>query len=239
MAASLFTAVTAVVSAATTIYVPEGGNQTIQQAVNNASAGDTIIVRDAYTGTKENINVNQTHLTIQSQNGSANCIVNASSSSDHVFEVTEDYVNISGFTVTNAAGNDKAGIRLNGRAHCNISDNNASDNCVGIYLEYSSNNNTLTKNTANSNYEYGFHLGNSDDNNVSCNWVQNNTDAGFYLTPGSTGNTTENNNIIANGALHAGGIYYYQFYSVGLVALTGYLRIRRKGRGGAKTAKRF
>jgi len=35
------------VAGATTIWVPEGGNQTIQQAVNNATAGDTIIVRDA------------------------------------------------------------------------------------------------------------------------------------------------------------------------------------------------
>jgi hypothetical protein len=95
LAVLFFTAVTASASAATTIYVPEGRNPTIQQAVNNASAGDTIIVRDAYTGTKENVDVNVPHLTIRSQNGSANCIVNASNQDDHVFNVTANYVNVS------------------------------------------------------------------------------------------------------------------------------------------------
>ncbi|RLG26637.1 hypothetical protein DRN76_01185, partial [Methanosarcinales archaeon] len=33
-------------ASADTIYVPEGGNQTIQQAVDNATAGDTITVGD-------------------------------------------------------------------------------------------------------------------------------------------------------------------------------------------------
>lgn len=51
-------------------------NALIQGAVNNAASGDTIIVRDgAYN---ENVNVGVTHLTIQSENGSANCFVNAS-----------------------------------------------------------------------------------------------------------------------------------------------------------------
>jgi len=65
------------VASAATIYVPEGGNQTIQQAVNNATAGDTIIVRDDWYK-DENVNVNVAHLTIKSENGSVNCIVNAS-----------------------------------------------------------------------------------------------------------------------------------------------------------------
>ncbi|RZN13692.1 MAG: hypothetical protein EF812_07165 [Methanosarcinales archaeon] len=88
MFAFLF-AVLAVISigcaSADTIYVPKEGNQTIQQAVNNASEGDAIIVRDAYTGIKENIDVTVAYLTIQSENGSANCIVNALNSNDHVF----------------------------------------------------------------------------------------------------------------------------------------------------------
>ncbi|RZB31063.1 MAG: hypothetical protein AEth_01017 [Candidatus Argoarchaeum ethanivorans] len=47
---ALLFAVLAVISigcaSADTIYVPEEGNQTIQQAVDNATEGDTIIVRD-------------------------------------------------------------------------------------------------------------------------------------------------------------------------------------------------
>ena len=123
--------VTAVASAVTTIYVPEGGNQTIQQAVNNATAGDTIIVRN---GTyNENVKVNKS-LTIKSENGSANCVVQAANPNDHVFEVTAHYVNISGFTVTNATGSGQSGIYLSSQDHCNISDNNASDNYRGIFL---------------------------------------------------------------------------------------------------------
>jgi len=187
LAVLLFTAFTAVASA-TTIYVPEGGNQTIQQAVNNATPYDTIIVRD---GTyNENVDVSVAHLSIRSQNGSANCIVNASNSGDHVFAVQQDYVNILGFTVENATKNWKAGICLIGRQHCNISNN-----------------------TANSNTQNGIYIDNADDNNVSCNWVQNNSVNGFQLQSGSTGNTIENNNIIANGMLQADGSYRYQFYN--------------------------
>ncbi|RLG25798.1 hypothetical protein DRN76_02255 [Methanosarcinales archaeon] len=333
-------------ASADTIYVPEGGNQTIQQAVDNASEGDTIIVSD---GTyNENVDVDKAYLTIRSENGSANCIVNASVNTTHVFEVKQDYVNISGFTVTNATGSNQAGIQLSNVDHCNISSNtasnnnygillrsssnnnltnntasnnnygillsyssnnntltsntasnnnygirmsfssnntltsntasnnnygirlssssnntltsnNASDNYDGIYLYYSSNNN-LTNNTANSNgwfgiylyyssnnnnltnntasnnnygillsfsssnnltnntasnNNYGIGLSSSSNNNVSCNWVQNNTNAGFYLlgiylTGGSTGNTIEKNNIIANGALQGDGSYRWQ-----------------------------
>ena len=176
-------------ASADTIYVPEGGNQTIQQAVDNASEGDTIIVSD---GTyNENVDVDKAYLTIRSENGSANCIVNASVNTTHVFEVKQDYVNISGFTVTNATGSNQAGIQLSNVDHCNISSNTASNNNYGIGLSSSSN------------------------NNVSCNWVQNNTNAGFYLlgiylTGGSTGNTIEKNNIIANGALQGDGSYRWQ-----------------------------
>jgi len=42
--------------------------------------------------------------------------------------------------------------------------------------------------------------------------VHNNTDAGFYLTLGSTGNTIESNNIIANGNYNAtSGGWEWQF----------------------------
>ena len=61
------------VASAKTIYVPDD-HARIQWAVDNASAGDTIIVRD---GTYyENVIVDKA-LTIHSENGSANCIVDA------------------------------------------------------------------------------------------------------------------------------------------------------------------
>ncbi len=66
---------------------------TIQQAINAASPGETIVIKDGTYA--ENVRVNKS-VTIISENGSANCIVQAASN-DHVFAV--DNVTISGFTI--------------------------------------------------------------------------------------------------------------------------------------------
>ncbi|NAS88752.1 hypothetical protein C4E24_03300, partial [ANME-1 cluster archaeon AG-394-G21] len=107
-------------------------NTPIQDAIENAAAGETICVKD---GTyNENVDVNKS-LTIRSENGAASTTVQASNSNDPVFEVTADYVNISGFTVTGATGTSTAGIYLGSSIdHCNISDNNAYNNSYGIFL---------------------------------------------------------------------------------------------------------
>jgi len=149
------------------IWVPDT-YPTIQQAVNNATAGDTIIVRDGtYT---ENVNLNKS-LTIRSENGSHSTIVQAADSNHHVFEVTADYVNISGFTVKGKW--QKAGIYLDSNVdNCNISNNKALYNYHGIYL-YSSSNNTLTSNTANTN-RYGIYLSSSSNNTLTNNTMSGN-----------------------------------------------------------------
>ena len=82
----------------------------IQAAVNNATEGDTICVKDG--NYNENVDVNKAHLTIKSENGAANCVVSASNSGDHVFEVKANNVSISGFTVQNVTGDWEAGIYI-------------------------------------------------------------------------------------------------------------------------------
>ncbi|RZN15123.1 MAG: hypothetical protein EF812_03535, partial [Methanosarcinales archaeon] len=149
---------------------------------------------DAYTGIKENIDVTVAYLTIQSENGSANCIVNALNSNDHVFDVQSDYVNITGFTVENATESYKAGIYLNGSEHCNISNNNASSNNRGIYMD-SSSNNTLTNNTA-SNNSNGIWLASSSNNTLTNNTASNNN-LGIFLAS-SNNNTLTNNTANSN-----------------------------------------
>jgi len=115
---------------------------TIQEAINAASSGDTIIVKaGTYT---ENVDVNKDHLTIKSESGAEITIVQAANSSDHVFEITADYVNIRGFTVKGATGSWGAGICLAGKdsyyedyiGHCSISNNIALKNHRGIILSY-------------------------------------------------------------------------------------------------------
>ena len=147
----------------------KGGFAKIQDAVDSAADGDTVLVHD---GTyNENVNVNK-RLTIRSENGAASTTVQAANSTDHVFEVTVDYVNISGFNVTGATGGDEAGIYLGSANHCNVSDNTASNNTVGIYLSESGNNN-ITSNTA-SNNTVGICLSESGNNNITSNTASDN-----------------------------------------------------------------
>lgn len=80
----------------------------IQSAVDGADVGETIFVRNgSYT---ENVDVDKT-LTLRGE-GADVVTVTAASSADHVFEVSADYMNLSGFTVRGAAGDYVAGICL-------------------------------------------------------------------------------------------------------------------------------
>jgi parallel beta-helix repeat protein len=214
MAIGALTLTSGVVSAADILFVGLGENYTsIQSAVNVSNPFDTIIVRDGtYT---ENVDVDVDNVTIRSENGSANCFVNALSNTDHVFEVTADYVNISGFTVQGATDSGQAGICLGSNVdHCNISENTASYNVYGIYLGFSSNNNFtnntasyndhgiylslgsnsnyFTNNTANSNGLYGIYLFYSSNNYLTSNTASNN-EYGIWLYSSSINHLTGNN----------------------------------------------
>ena len=140
-------------ASAGTIYVPDNYTK-IQWAVDNATAGDTIIVRPGtYT---ENIDVNKSvEIRSYSQNTS-DTIVEAFNSNDHVFYVTADNVTIKGFKVT-GAGSSKAGICLYNSNNSRIENVNASNNWCGIHLHYSYNN-TIKTNRIENNTNYGIYL---------------------------------------------------------------------------------
>ena len=197
-------------SAAQQHYVNPG--ESIQGAIDNATAGDTIIVRDGrYT---ENVDVNVDHLTLKSEHGYDSTVVHAANTSDHVFEVTANYVNITGFTVTDATGAASdyiytCGIHLYQAEHCIISDNNALNNWRGIYLVYSSNN-SLMNNTAKGNSNVGIYLSSSCNYNLIYNNYFNNTN-----NARDSGNNTWNitktagTNII--GGPYIGGNYWSNY----------------------------
>ena len=199
-------------ASAATIYVPDG-HAKIQWAVDNASVKDVIIVRD---GTYiENVNVNKS-LTIRSENGSANCVVNATSLYAHTFEINADFVNISGFTIkgatwgagihletgvdccdilNNEVSNNKYGIYPENSSNNTIINNNASNNYYGIYLEYSRNN-TITNNNALNN-KYGISVWSSSNNTIINNKASSNKWYGIYLVS-SSNNTILNNKAFNN-----------------------------------------
>ena len=203
-------------ASATTYTVGASGCDytTIQAAVNAASSYDTIYVYNgSYT---ENVDISTAHLTLQGE-GRDVVTVTAANSGDHVFEVTADYVNISGFTATGTTVGWKAGIYLISSDHCNVFDNNASNNDHGIYMRYSNNavltnndalnsnrgihlyyssSNTLTSNTA-SNKWYGICMDGSSDNTLTNNTANSNNWCGIRMYS-SSNNTLTSNNALDN-----------------------------------------
>jgi len=145
-----------------TIYVPDD-YETIQEAVNHAQPGDTIIVRD---GTYvENVVIDKPHLTIKSENGPENCIVKAKSDDDPVFLICGNYTTLTGFTIID--GED--GIELGGSSNNIIMNNTISNNeWYGIDL-WDSSNNIIMNNTISNNEWYGIDLWSSN------NQITNNT----------------------------------------------------------------
>jgi len=123
-----------------TCYVPDD-YLTIREAVMAANPGNTIIVRDGiYT---ENVVINK-KLTLISEYGAESAFVQATNANGNVFEVTTDYVTISGFTIT-TGGDQGAPIYLKGIylgephevKHCNISNNIINNSTWGIRMTLS------------------------------------------------------------------------------------------------------
>ena len=167
----------------------------IQAAVDDANTGETICV--AAGNYFENVDITTAHLTLRGE-GAGVVTVTAANSGDHVFEVTADYVNISGFTATGATGGFPylmAGISSAFTDHYNISENNCSNNGAGIYLLYSSNN-TLASNNANSNNDSGIRLYQSSNSTLVSNNCSKNDDGICLLY--SSNNTLASNTADSN-----------------------------------------
>jgi len=165
-----------------TIKVPQDYT-TIQEAINQASPGDTIQVS---SGTyRENLVIDK-NLTLKGEDKNKT-IIEGSGSDYTVIQAILTTVNISGFTIKNG-GN---GIWLEKCSGSVITGNNITGTSRGIWLHYS-HNNTVSDNTVIGNFSWrGIVLcGQSSNNTVIRNTIKDNEEG--------LGITGENNFIIHN-----------------------------------------
>jgi parallel beta-helix repeat protein len=172
---------------------PSANFNTIQDAIANASEGDSI---EVWNGTYNESAVVHKRLVIYSRDGADATIVQAANSSDNVFNITANYVNITGFTIKGATGYQKAGVSLYS-SHNTITDNNASFNYYGIAL-FNSSKNVISNNTANNNIVglLFYPTGGGNFNTITNNNFDRNNDGINVL--GFLGPNTSNDNTIIN-----------------------------------------
>ena len=197
------------VEAAKVIYVDSAGGSeytTIQEAVDNASTGDTIIVAN---GTYyESVLINVTNVTLKGNSSSACKIIYHYDGSHElddyaaVINVTASGVNITGFNIS-ATGNYSYGIRLNSTAayNSNITNNNISTTDMyshAIFICQSSNNAVKNNKIDLASISgYGIYLSNSTGNNLINNSIEvtGSYGIGIFLIDHSKNNTITNNTI--------------------------------------------
>ncbi len=171
---------------AAVIHVPDN-YKTIQEAVNSASSGDTIVVNEG--DYRENIVISKP-LTLKSGNGPDAAVIHAAVPGKPVIEVKNvREAEIAGFTAT---GSLIAGIYIDASDNVKIKDNRAIDNGSGIILS-SSNNNILSNNVAGPNKQYGIYLKSSGKNALDKNNVRSNMDTGIFLSSSNYNSLTGNN----------------------------------------------
>jgi parallel beta-helix repeat protein len=200
------------------------GNYTmIQDAIDNASAGDTVFVFDDSSPYYENINITKV-ITLKGQN-QYTTIIDGRGITDVIY-ITADYSTITGFSIRNGENprseNEVAGIKVYAK-YVVIHNNTITNNYFGITIQVSlitaksylsvlnnniSNNlnagiflptryNTVSGNVI-SNNSYGIHLlQESDFNTITFNIITTN-DNGLILEE-STSNIIQNNIITNNG----------------------------------------
>jgi parallel beta-helix repeat protein len=182
------------------LYVGGSGESNytkIQDAIDNASDGDTVFVYDDSSPYYENIIINKAiSLTGEDR---ISTIINGIDH-ENVVTLVEDKVTLSGFTIKNGSGVYPAGISVSSNYNT-ISDNIIIQNEYGIYLDGSVyitlTGNTISDNLIINNNYIGLILVRSTNNLVSNNIIQNNS-VGIELVIAKNNNIS-NNAIINNG----------------------------------------
>lgn len=200
--------------------------RSIQEAVNNSSSGDTVIVMP---GTyKENIIVNVTSLTIRSESKNSEVLVKSSEENKSIFLITANNVTLSGFNITGAKGNYTyypAGICLKNARNCKITGNTLFENYLGICL-VNADYNILSKN-----FLFNSSISLNEDSNmndlrdneleegpISLSYSSYNTISENSLFNGSISMGESSRNNLTNNTIEKGSIFLGVWCSLNLIS---------------------
>ena len=181
--------------ASKTLIVPDE-YPTINSAVSQASAGDTILVKSGVH--HENVQIGK-ELTLEGQN-SANTIIIGSggASPTAVLTLAEDNVRVSGLTIESLKYSKSTsyayGIWVEGN-NCTITGNIIENTYIGIFCSIQSST-TITQNTVKSSIKDGVRFFGGSLNNVSGNNITENGVSGISMEGYS--NTISNNKVQGN-----------------------------------------
>jgi len=179
-----------------TLYVGgtgPGNYSKIQDAINDASDGDTVFVYNDSSPYYEYKIVISKSINLIGEDKNTT-IIDGGGIGDSVLKFYADWINISGFAIQNSTGSflEDAGIEIHSN-YSTISGNIIINNINGIII-HSSNNNTFSDNTITNNEFCGIYLQNSSDNTITGNTFISNIRVGLYLS-NSNRNTITNNSF--------------------------------------------
>ncbi len=193
-----------------TLYVGGSGpnNYTkIQDAIDNASDGDTVFVYDDSSPYYENVVVDKSINLIGEDRNTT--VIDGGNNNDTVY-VTADWVNMSGFTVQNSGDKGHpgfdSGIELNNVSNCCIERNLILDNKkYGIFIYNGSSKNMISGNSIIHTKHHGVCVRYASLTLITGNIITDSDDGiGITLGDGSKNNTVSDN-LIRNNYYH--GIY--------------------------------
>jgi parallel beta-helix repeat protein len=178
-----------------TLYVGGGGPgnySKIQDAIDNATFGDTVFVYDDSSPYYENIQIDKS-INLIGENKDTTVI--CATSSEDVVTINSNNVSIHELTIKNASGGFKAGIKIGAYFDlCIISENIIKDNYLGVSLERSNEN--IIENNTFFNNKYAIFLTRSNDNLITENIIDH--PSGVYNAHGISLTLSKENNISGN-----------------------------------------
>ena len=173
-----------------------GNYSSIQDAIDNASDGDTVFV---YNGTYyEELEITKNNISLIGENRD-NTVINGDRGGGGIYLYFANWIIISGFTIKNCVW----GLELEQSEYVTIENNNITDhNSRGLYVEDGSKylkilNNSITNN---GNIGINFDWRGTGYSTISGNVISGNTDAGLWLSLSSY-NTIEGNDFRNNGEI--------------------------------------